>query len=85
MSQVHIYAPPVTGWKCYMSECPTCRDWTPLLVEQYEWQPAVFTCLECGDCWSDGERLERPFMRGWRGKAVSAAKKRIEKYKEELQ
>lgn len=26
-------------------------------------------CLGCGDQWSDGERGERPFARGWREKA----------------
>ena len=33
------------------------------------------TCLGCGDSWSCGERLERPFRRGWRKDAIAEAKR----------
>lgn len=33
-----------------------------------------FTCVHCGDGWGDGERDERPFMRGWRQKAIKEAR-----------
>jgi len=33
----------------------------------------MLTCLGCGDSWSCGERLERPFRRGWRKDAVTEA------------
>ncbi|MBX9392237.1 hypothetical protein K4749_01150 [Streptomyces sp. TRM72054] len=35
----------------------------------------TLTCLGCGDAWTCGEMHERPFQRGWRQKAVAAAKR----------
>ena len=37
------------------------------------WYGWTLTCLGCGDRWLDGERLERPFMRGWRQEAIRRA------------
>lgn len=34
----------------------------------------TLTCLGCGDSWSCGERLERPFRRAWRKDEISKAK-----------
>lgn len=33
------------------------------------------TCLGCGDSWSCGERLERPFRPRWRKDAIAEAKR----------
>lgn len=38
------------------------------------WYGDSFTCLNCGDQWSDGESRPRPFARGWRAKNIAAAK-----------
>ncbi|NUP18361.1 MAG: hypothetical protein HOZ81_20210 [Streptomyces sp.] len=35
----------------------------------------MLTCLGCGDAWSCGERLERPFRRGWRQDAIAEARR----------
>ena len=40
------------------------------------WYAAEWTCLGCGDRWSDGERGSRPFMRGWRKEAIARARER---------
>ncbi|MDH6610254.1 hypothetical protein M2164_005889 [Streptomyces sp. SAI-208] len=34
----------------------------------------TLTCLGCGDSWSCGERLERPFRRAWRRDEIFKAK-----------
>lgn len=34
----------------------------------------MLTCLGCGDSWSCGERLERPFRRAWRKDEIAKAK-----------
>lgn len=34
----------------------------------------TLTCLGCGDSWSCGERLERPFRRAWRRDEIAKAK-----------
>jgi hypothetical protein len=39
------------------------------------WYGVRWTCCGCGDGWADGERLERPFKRGWRVEAIAAARK----------
>lgn len=36
----------------------------------------TYICCHCGDRWSDGELLERPFARGWREPTIQRAKKR---------
>jgi hypothetical protein len=35
----------------------------------------TITCLGCGDSWSCGEMLDRPFKRAWRKEAIAAAKR----------
>jgi hypothetical protein len=35
----------------------------------------ILTCLGCGDSWSCGERLERPFRRAWRRDAIADARR----------
>jgi hypothetical protein len=75
MSGVHICAPPVTRRRIVGMDCPCCGKWTRVMQFFYEWYGASCTCLRCGDRWSDGERLERPFARGWRAKSIADAKK----------
>lgn len=38
------------------------------------WYGARWTCLGCGDTFGDGQRMERPFRRGWRQEAVAKAR-----------
>ena len=73
---IHIHAPqPVTKRK-FRRHCPTCQKRTTFIAFGYEWYGWLVTCLSCGDQWSDGERCERPFARGWRAKSIERAKKR---------
>lgn len=71
---LHIYAPKPTERFKRRRICPTCRKRTTFIVSCYEWYGANFQCLNCGDQWSDGERLERPFAPGWRKRAIAKAR-----------
>jgi hypothetical protein len=57
--------------------CPTCRRVSTFAFRDYEWYGRFQTCLTCGDQWSDGERLDRPFKRGWRQENIRKAKKML--------
>jgi len=74
----HLYAPPPAQFGIQTILCPTCEQERGFLVTHYEWYGWYITCLSCGDEWGDGERLERPFLRGWRAKSVADAVRRIE-------
>jgi hypothetical protein len=39
------------------------------------WYPDEFWCCHCGDGWGDGQRMERPFQRGWRQKSITNAQR----------
>jgi hypothetical protein len=52
-----------------------------MLMQCYEWYGTLWSCMACGDSWSDGERLERPFSRGWRAEKIAYLKKRVEQLK----
>lgn len=56
--------------------CPTCAARRTFVVEYpaSPWYGATWTCLGCGDMWSDGERHERPFRPGWRPQRIAHAK-----------
>lgn len=56
--------------------CPTCkRRRRFVIVEGWSaWYAPTLTCLGCGDSWSEGWRMERPFRRGWRQEAIAQAK-----------
>ena len=54
--------------------CPTCRCETDFLTAfGGPYYGDILTCIECGDAWSDGERLERPFRPRWRQDAIARA------------
>ena len=56
--------------------CPVCHTPDARIIVAYPsslYYATVQTCVECGDSWSDGYRLERPFLRGWREKAKTKA------------
>ena len=63
-------------------ECPTCKTKRRMLARYQEWYGTTFICLTCGDGWQDdGERLERPFARGWRVESVRRAREAWAAYK----
>jgi len=51
--------------------CPTEATRRRMVVRDHGWWGVTWHCCGCGDSWSDGERLPRPFMRGWRDKAIT--------------
>ena len=57
-----------------ISPCPTCGRRRRFYGTWAEWYGWTLTCLGCGDAWQDGERMERPFMRGWRADRIRRAK-----------
>jgi hypothetical protein len=55
--------------------CPTCKQRRRFTGRDEAWYGVTVTCCTCGDTWSSGERLERPFRRGWRKEASAKARK----------
>lgn len=55
--------------------CPTCERRRRFAVLVAEWYPAIWTCCTCGDSWSEGGRMDRPFARGWRAESSRRAKR----------
>lgn len=55
--------------------CPVCER-RRRMVRRYGgvWYGDTLTCLGCGDSWSSGWRMQRPFRRGWRQEAIREAK-----------
>lgn len=50
--------------------CPTDECTTEMVVRDEGWYGLTKMCCKCGDSWSDGERLSRPFKPGWRAERV---------------
>lgn len=56
-------------------DCPTCKQRRRFAgFDSPPWYGITLTCCACGDTWTDGERMERPFARGWRVKSAAKAK-----------
>ncbi|KKK58840.1 hypothetical protein LCGC14_3040370 [marine sediment metagenome] len=71
---IHVHAPPCVKHKLERMPCPTCEKPKWFVCFLYEWYGWSVTCLACGEHWNDGERQERPFMRGWREKSKQSAR-----------
>lgn len=56
--------------------CSTENKRRRFYTRSQAWYGTTWTCLSCGDSWQDGERGYRPFMRGWRVKAIARARER---------
>lgn len=72
---IHIHAPQSVNRTARREVCPCCNKRSVLLAWFYEWYGASVVCLRCGDRWADGERLPRPFARGWRKDSIESARK----------
>ena len=55
--------------------CPTCEKRRFFMGWHQEWYGSIFTCLKCGERFSNDEMLPRPFCRGWRKDNIASAKK----------
>ena len=74
---VIICAPRPGTTKLVRHRCPTEDNEQDFLMEHTEWYGATHTCLNCGDAWQDGERLERPFAPKWRERSIASARRRL--------
>lgn len=79
---LHICRPTVTKMHIERQNCPTCNKRRFLLMWFEDWYGWYGVCLKCGERWGGGERLERPFCRGWRKDSVDQAKKFYRRHKE---
>lgn len=59
-------------------ECPICECRRRFVVRTYVWYDSMWTCCACGDSWSGGERMGRPFRRGWRADEIRHARREWE-------
>jgi hypothetical protein len=80
-SVLHIYAPAPDRVWIARGHCPTCGKRRFFVFKHTPWYGADACCLKCGDRWSEGERLARPFCRGWRKDSIKRAKKMYRKWK----
>jgi len=71
---VMVCAPTAQRTQRRILNCPTCKQRRRFICTLYEWYGWLVTCCACGDSWEDGERLPRPFARGWREQAKAKAK-----------
>ncbi|MBX6386834.1 MAG: hypothetical protein IRZ07_28300 [Microbispora sp.] len=69
-----VCAPPVYLHR-RITHYPTCQRRRRFSGREQLWYGTTWTCLGCGDSWTDGERHPRPFRRGWRAEAVAAARR----------
>jgi hypothetical protein len=72
---LHICAPSPVKYERRVIQCPTCQQRRRFVCRLYEWYGWLVTCCACGDSWEDGERLPRPFRRGWRVEEARRAKR----------
>jgi hypothetical protein len=78
MSHVHINWVRYDSEWCVVNYCPTCERPRRMLGQHQEWYGVDWTCAGCGEQWSDGERIERPFCPGWRRENRERAIKRLQ-------
>jgi hypothetical protein len=72
---VTVCTPPRTLVRRRILTCWNCETKRRVAqVYQGIWYADHFYCCHCGDGWGDGERMERPFQRGWRERAIKAAR-----------
>lgn len=70
-----ICSPPQGVVRRKVMDCPVCERRTRhVIVWQGAYYAEILTCCRCGDSWSEGWRMERPFARGWRKAAVACAR-----------
>ena len=72
----HIQRARLIGWEIRHFKCPNCEK-RRFLSEYYSWYAPNHACLNCGDEYSYEGRKQRPFMRGWREKAIEKHNKRL--------
>jgi ribosomal protein L37AE/L43A len=74
--QVVTICAPTPTWRRRVVECPTCKRRRRFVQACFEWYDPIWTCCACGDSFSGGERMSRPFAPAWRPKAIAKARER---------
>jgi len=69
---IHI-TPGPTPTLAVWARCPVCEHQAHLVGATQDWYDTTWTCCRCGDSWAGDELMDRPFVRGWRKHAISAA------------
>lgn len=60
--------------RCEQIQCWNCKAKKSVAhMSTNPYLGSIFTCVECGDKWSDGEQWSRPFKRGWRQASIKQA------------
>lgn len=77
MSILHINWTQYSSIYCAVNYCPTCKRLRRMACKFQEWYGAAVTCAGCGEQWTDGEMLDRPFAPGWRKKNIEQARKQL--------
>lgn len=76
-ADVIVCTTPTVATRRHISACPgRCGGQRRRVVSAWPASPyygPVFTCCACGDQWSDGELLARPFAPGWRDRNTTKA------------
>jgi hypothetical protein len=80
----HLHAPQPDTVALVRKRCPTCERRRYFVMMHTPWYGVSGTCLHCGDSWEDGERLERPFVPGWRNRAIRDARDRYRRHRDRL-
>lgn len=64
-----------SSWARRVLHCPVCQSRRRFVVQVGTgyWSP-ILCCLGCGDSFSDGYRMQRPFRRGWRPESIKQAR-----------
>lgn len=74
MKAVHVYWSRGDREYRRIIYCPTCKTRRRFYVWAQDWYDPIATCCTCGDRWSAGERMTRPFARGWREESAKKAR-----------
>lgn len=71
--RIHVCAPSATVSRRILM-CHNCKRRRRFRVNSYEWYGPDVYCCACGERWSDGEWMPRPFARGWRQENIAYAR-----------
>lgn len=67
---------PATFWVRTVRRCPDCQEVRRLVGFDQIWYGITWTCVGCGRSFTSTEFLPKPFERGWRQRAMAAARER---------
>jgi hypothetical protein len=75
VTAIHINRPDNRFLRCRILRCPFEGRKQEMVVRYEEWYLPTIYCCGCGDSWSEGGRVPRPFHRHWRRDRVREYRK----------